>query len=276
MIERAQKGAFLTYRKVLTLGLPLLLLFYLSACQSEPTPSATATPELPPLEIAARAAEAMLSLDSLHFSIERDGALAYIDTQQLFAFKRAEGDLELPDRMRALLRVITAFTPIDLGMVVLGDEQYATDPITGEWGWLPSEWGQFSLLVLFDPETGLQRLLKDGIFDLTLTGHEEIEGQRHYRLAGQASGERMQAMTMGFIGHGDVGLEVWIGAQDFYVRRLRIVEPETDPDDPTTWYLEFSKIGEPVEIIAPPVSRHCPDSQYVNNGITRVARLQWL
>jgi len=247
----------------------LLVLFFslLIACQSEPTPVATPTPELEPLEIARRAAEAMLSVDSLHFTIERQGALAYIDTDQLLAFKRAEGDFGLPDRMRAIVRVITAITPIDIGMVVLGDDQFATDPITGEWGRLPPEWGQFSLLTLFDPEWGLQGLLKAGIVDLTLAGNEEIEEQRHYRLTGRASGERMNAMTLGFIGRGDVELEVWIGMDDFYVRRLRIVDPETDLNDPTTWKMEFSQLGEPIDIQAPPISNRDPGPVYVNNEI---------
>jgi len=245
----------------------VLFFSLLTACRSEPTPVATPTPELAPLEIAKRAAEAMLAVDSLHFSIERQGALAYIDTGQLLAFKRAEGDFGLPDRMRAIVRVITAITPIDIGMVVLGDDQFATDPITGEWGRLPPEWGQFSLLTLFDPEWGLQGLLKAGIIDLRLVGSEEIEGQRHYRLTGRASGERMNAMTLGFIGRGDVELEVWIGMKDFYVRRLRIVDPETDLNDPTTWKLEFSQLGEPIEIEAPPISSHDPRPAYVNNEI---------
>ena len=269
------------FRRAFVLGLLVLLFSLLTACQGEPTPVATPTPtptptpELAPREIAKRAAEAMLSVDSLHFTIERQGALAYIDTDQLLAFKRAEGDFGLPDRMRALVRVITAITPIDIGMVVLGDDQFATDPITGEWGRLPSEWGQFSLLTLFDPEWGLQGLLKDGIIDLTLVGSEEIEEQRHYRLTGQASGERMNAMTLGFIGRGDVELEVWIGMNDFYVRRLRIVDPETDLNDPTTWNLEFSQLGEPIEIEAPPVSNRYPGPAHVNNGINRAAWARW-
>jgi hypothetical protein len=259
----------LPFRRAFVLGSLVLFFSLLTACQSEPTPVATPTPELAPLEIAKRAAEAMLSVDSLHFSIERQGALAYIDTDQLLAFKRAEGDFGLPDRMRALVRVITAITPIDIGMVVLGDDQFATDPITGEWGRLPSEWGQFSLLTLFDPEWGLQGLLKDGIIDLRLAGSEEIEEQRHYRLTGRASGERMNAMTLGFIGRGDVELEVWIGMKDFYVRRLRIVDPETDLNDPTTWNLEFSQLGEPIEIEAPPISSHDPGPAYVKNEINQ-------
>ena len=257
----------MAYQKTLVLGLLVLLLFFLIGCESKPTPSATPTPSLSPLEIAESAAEAMLSVNSLHFVIERDGALAYIDADQLLAFKRAEGDFELPDRMRAVVRVITAFSPIEIGMVVIGDDQYATDPITGEWGLFPPEWGQFSLVVLFDPEVGLQGLLKDGILDLKLDGSEEIGRQRHYRLTGRASGERVSAMTLGFIGRGDVELEVWIGAEDLYVRRLRIVEFEIDPDNPTIWLMEFSDLGEPVEIMAPPISNFYPAPRHVNNGI---------
>ena len=260
--------------KAFFLFLLVLFLPHLTACKSEPAPAATATPELAPFEIAARAAEAMLSIESLHFTVEREGALAYIDADQLLAFKRADGDFGAPDRLRTIVRVITAFTPIEIGMVALGDDQYATDPITGQWGRLPPEWGQFNLLALFDPETGLRGLLKNGILDLALVGSEEIDKQPHYHLAGRASGERMSAMTMGFIGRGDVDLEVWIGSEDHYVRRLIIVEPETDLDDPTTWSMEFSDLGEPVEINAPPISSNDPAFEHVNNRIVQVALAQ--
>jgi lipoprotein LprG len=151
-------------------------------------------------------------------------------------------------------------------MVVLDEDQYATDPITGEWGRFPPEWGQINLVVLFHPETGLQRLLKDGIFDLRLAGSEQIQEQGHYRLTGRASGERMREMTLGFIGDSDVELEVWIGTEDFYARRLRILEPATDTQDPTTWHMEFSNLGEPIEIKAPPVSYYFSVPRHLNNG----------
>jgi hypothetical protein len=96
--------------------------------------------------------------------------------------------------------------------------------------------------------------LNEGIQDLELAGFDEIEDQRHYRLAGRAGGQQMHDMTLGFIGNGDVELEVWIGTEDFYMRRLRIVEPETDPEDPTRWEMQFSQLGQPVEINPPPVS----------------------
>jgi lipoprotein LprG len=234
-------------RKVVLLVLPALALF-LFACQSKPGPVITSTPTITPLEIVSRSADAMLSVESLHFNIERDGALAYIDSGNLLAFKRAQGDFQSPDRMRAVVRVITAFTPVDIGMVALGDEQYTTDPITGEWGRLPPEWGQLNLVVIFDPETGIQQLLKDGVIDLELVGTEEIDGRLYYRISGQASGERMYDMTLGFIGQGDVELDIWVDAEDYYVRRLHVTDPVTDPENPTTWTLEFSNFGQAVEV----------------------------
>jgi lipoprotein LprG len=231
----------------------LFILFFLFACGGDPKPSPTPTPEVPPLEIAARSAEVMLAVQTLHFNIERDGALVYIDDSQLLAFKRAEGDFVVPDEMRATVRIITAFTPVSLGMIVLGDEQYATDPITGRWGVLPEEWGQFNLAVLFHPETGLQGLLEDGIAGLELLGVEKVGERPCYHLSGEVKGERMSSATLGFIGEGDVAVEVWVDSEDFYMRRLIIVEPYTDPNEPTTWDLGFSQFGQEVEIQAPPL-----------------------
>lgn len=241
-------------RRKLVLLLLVSTLVGLSGCQSRSQATTTPTPDLAPTEIAERAAEAMLAVESLHFAIERSGALAYIDADGLLAFKRAEGDFVRPDRLRAIVRIVTAFTPVEIGMVVLGADQYATDPITGDWEPLPPEWGQFNLAVLFDPEVGIRGLLRNGLMDLKLVGREERDGQPHYRLSGRARGESISAMTMGFMGSSDVDLEVWVSADDFYVRRLYIVEPESDPQDPTTWDLTFSKLGQPVEIEAPPVA----------------------
>jgi lipoprotein LprG len=243
----------LLYRRIFLTALLIVFSLHLCACGGEPKPTATATPAFSPMEIVTRAAEVMLAVESLHFNIERDGALVYIDDNQTLAFKRAEGDFSLPDQMRAAVRIITAFTPVDIGMVVLGSEQYASDPFTGQWGLLPSDWAQFNLAALFHPETGLQSLLKDGIIDLTLVGTEELEKQPHYHLSGWVNGERIGAATLGFIGDGDTEVQVWIGADDFYMRRLHIVEPATDPEDPTTWDLTFSRLGQPVEITAPTI-----------------------
>jgi lipoprotein LprG len=68
------------------------------------------------------------------------------------------------------------------------------------------------------------------------------------------SAEQIASLTAGMIGTGEVTLDVWVGEVDGYVRRIQIVELESDPQDPTQWLIEFSAFDEPVDIQAPPVS----------------------
>jgi hypothetical protein len=82
---------------------------------------------------------------------------------------------------------------------------------------------------------------------------EEIEGQAHYCLHGQLSGERVSPLTSGMIRPGAVMMDVWVGRGDAYVRRIQIVELESDPEDPTQWLIEFSAFDQPVDIESPPV-----------------------
>jgi lipoprotein LprG len=82
---------------------------------------------------------------------------------------------------------------------------------------------------------------------------EEIESQPHRRLHGQLPAEQIAPLTAGMIGTGEVTMEAWVGQQDAYVRRIQIVELESDPEDPTQWLIEFSAFDEPVDIEAPPV-----------------------
>ncbi len=231
----------------------LLITSLITACGRPPAPTATATVALSPQEIATQAAEAMLAAESLHFVVERDGAPAYIDADGLLSFKRAEGDFVRPDKLRALVRLVTAFAPVEIGMIVLGEEQFATDPITGQWQLLPPEWGQLNLAVLFDPTIGVRGLLRDGLYDLKLMGQETLDGRPFYHLAARALGERVSAMTLGMIGGTDVDLEAWIGTEDYHVRRLYIVERDGE-DQPTTWDLTFSQPDQQVEIQAPPIA----------------------
>jgi hypothetical protein len=55
------------------------------------------------------------------------------------------------------------------------------------------------------------------------------------------------------IASGKVTVDAWVGGQDAYVRRVQIVELESDPENPTQWLIEFSAFDQPVDIEMPPV-----------------------
>ncbi len=225
-------------------GIVLAVLLLPPACGPPPPP------ELPPNEIVQRAARAMLGQNTLHFQIEIDGTPATINPALGLSLRAAEGDFARPDRMGAHLKIVSPIAAIEADMIALGDEQYITNFLTRQWEPLPAEFG-FNPAVMFHPEFGLERTLEAGLDGAALAGVESLDGVQVYRVRGSLDGARLQFMSGGLIGMGRVEVEVWIDAQTFAVRRILLMDASTDPQEPSTWTLTFSRLGEPVTIEAP-------------------------
>jgi hypothetical protein len=227
-------------------------LFVVSCHTSGPGPMPTPSPTPSPVEIARRAGEQMLSTDSLHFVIELSGRLTYLDSPPTLVLKRAEGDLIRPDRVRAIVKVSSFGVVSEVAILGLGDEQYVTNPLSQQWEKVPPGQGwYFDPAPIFDPKYGIEPILNETAW--MFCAEEEIEGQAHYCLHGRLSGERVSPLTSGMIRPGAVMMDVWVGRRDAYVRRIQIVELESDPEDPTQWLIEFSAFDQPVDIEPPPV-----------------------
>jgi hypothetical protein len=194
----------------------------------------------------------MMTTNSLHFLIELSGEEAYLDSSQTLALKRAEGDLVRPDQMRGIVKVSSFGAVVEMAVIGLGDDQYITNPLNQQWVKLPPDYGwYFDPTLIFDPEYGIGPILNEAVW--AFGADEEIEDQPHRRLHGQLPAELILPLTAGMIGAGEVMMDAWVGQQDAYVRRIQIVELESDPEDPTHWLIEFSDFDEPVDIEAPPV-----------------------
>ncbi len=224
-------------------GIALLAFALLSAC------SAPGLPDLPPDEIVQRAAKAMLDQSTLHFKIEIGGAPVTINPTLGLSLRSAEGDFARPDRMGVHLKIVSLVS-IEADMIALGDDQYLTNFLTGEWEPLPAEFG-FNPAVMFHPEFGLEKTLEGGLDDAALAGVESIDGAQAYRVKGSLDGARLQFMSGGLIGTGRVEAELWVDAETFIVRRTVLIDASVDPEKPSTWTLTFSKFGAPVTIEAP-------------------------
>jgi hypothetical protein len=233
-------------------GLLLIASCYTSTPSPTPLPLPTPTPTPSPAEVADLAGQRMLAIDSAHFIIELSGKLTYLDSPPTLALKRAEGDLVRPDRVRALVKVSSFGMTSEVAVVGLGDEQYITNPLNQKWEKLPSGQGwYFDPTLIFDPERGIKPILNETAW--TFGTEEGIEGQKHYHLYGQLSGERVSPLVAGMVAPGRVTVDVWAGRQDAFVRRIQIVELDSDPENPTRWLIEFSAFDRPLEIEAPPV-----------------------
>ncbi len=234
---------------LLLAGIGLLLVVGCRTATPGPMPTPSPTPS--PAKIARRAGEQMLATNSLHFVVELSGRLTYLDSPPTLALKRAEGDLLRPDRVRGIVRVSSFGIVSEVAIIGLGEDQYITNPLNQRWEKLPPGQGwYFDPALLFDPQYGIDSILKDTPW--TLGTQEEIGGQRHHRLQGQLSGERVAPLTSGMVRPGQVTVDAWVGQKDAYVRRIQIVELDSDPENPTRWLVQFSAFDQSVDIEAPP------------------------
>lgn len=217
----------------------------LIAC-SEPVPT------LPPEQVVQNAAERMNGMAGFHFVIERDGAPAFVDPpDNVFAFRRAEGDYASPDRARAVVRIIGPGLITDVSVVTVAEIQWQTNPLTGNWEELPPNWG-FDPTVLFDDEVGLQSVLDEDMSELVLVGIEGMEdgeNGRFYHITGTIAGDRLYEMSGTLIGPATVEAELWIAPETFELVRAVIVEPEAE--EPSIWQVDFSAFDQIVEIEPP-------------------------
>jgi hypothetical protein len=220
------------------------------ACAA-PTP-----PAPPPRQIVNQAAQKLVNTQSLHFIIEFSGSPTYLDRSRTLALRRVEGDLARPDRMRASVKAALPGAYILIQAIGIGDQQFATNPLNGQWQKIPPEWG-FNPALLFQHDTGLTALLAD-VQNLAALADETIENQRHYHLGGQIVGAKIAPLTGWLVGAGAVDFELWVGVSDAYARRIRLIDrssasnaPGATPSPPAQWNMELSQFDAPVKIEPP-------------------------
>ncbi len=226
----------------------LFLLLLVLGCGGTSTPEV----ELQPEEIIQETAVRMNELRGFHFLIERDGAPAFVDPpDNLFVFRRAEGDYLSPDRAQAIVRIIGPGLITDVQVVTIADIQWQTNPLTGQWEELPPNWG-FDPTVLFDDEVGLPSILVNDFTEFELVGLERMEeggNGRFYKITGSIDGERLFTMSGNLIGPAQVQAELWIHPDTFELHRVIIIEPETE--EASIWQVDFSEFDQTLEIEPP-------------------------
>ena len=223
----------------------ILLGLLLAACGPD-------IPQMPPAEAITSAGDAMLQAPSFHFKIDISGKPVVLNRVTQLSLRSAEGDFARPDKMGVHLKVLVAVAAAELDMIALGNEQYLTNVLTKQWEVLPPEFG-FNPAVMFDPQIGLEQLLKAGLDNAHWIGVEVLDGKSLFHLQGSISGERLQGMSGGLIGKGPIDIDLWIEPDTHLPRKAVIVDKDSDPEKPTTWTMTFSSYGKEVNISAPQV-----------------------
>ncbi len=218
------------------------------------TACGTDVPQIPPADVITQAGDAMLKAPSFHFKIDLSGKPVVLNQLTQLSLRSAEGDFARPDKMGVHLKVLLAVAAAELDMIALGNEQYLTNVLTKKWEVLPPKFG-FNPAVMFDPQVGLEQLLKAGLDNPHWVGVEDLDGKSVFHLQGSISGERLQGMSGGLISKGPVDVDLWIEPSTYLPRKAVIVDKGSDAEKPTTWTLAFSSYGKDVNITAPQVQK---------------------
>jgi hypothetical protein len=212
-------------------------------------PTSTIAPDVD--AILATSADAMGSIESVHFSISRAGALVSIDEAGTLVFDSAEGRYGTPGAADALVTIDVNDIKIRVGAIAIDGATYLTNPITGRWEPVPDAY-EFDPAALFDPEVGWRPLLASGYDDVTLLGTEERSGTTTYHLIGTAREERVEAITAGLVANQDVLLDLWVDVATGEVREVEFAA--TSANGESFWTLTFFDYGADVTIEPPDLS----------------------
>ena len=206
-----------------------------------------AAPEPPPppdaAELLAASADRMAGVERFHFVLDHTrGATEIVSGIEM---RRAEGDVDGPERLRA--RVEGGFGPIEIeiGIVVLPDESWIENPLSGRW-----ERVEIAIGALFDARDGLAALMRL-VRDPAVEGRASVGGVETWRVSATADTGGLAIFPNAAPGR-EVRATAWIGVADPLVHRVEVRGPIADGEDPDiVRRLDLSRFGEAVDIVPP-------------------------
>ena len=186
--------------------------------------------------------------DSLHFMLETEGD-TFLDSDRSIRLDSGEGDLARPASVEATARVSVTLTSVNVNIIVIEDDAYMTNLISGDWEQAPEDFS-YNPALLFDDEDGLGPIMED-IEDPELVGTESVDGRTAHNVTGTLTGDQIEDITAGSIEGGAIDVSIWIAEDNYDVLRLHLTSPGSEDVDETTWDLTFSDHNQDVTIEAP-------------------------
>jgi hypothetical protein len=225
----------------LTVVLSFIIFMVTVAGCSEPAPA-----PLPASEIISQSSEKMEAVNSFHFVLDQVGGGTPIAMG--LEMTNAIGDVVRPDRMKATISGKLSGMFLEVEIITVGEDIYMTNPLTGKWELLPV---QFSILEVFDPNTGIAAIMK-GMVDLARLDDEKIEGVSCYHLSGSIASDELRPITVTSVEGVAIPIEVWIGEEDFLVRHIKLEGKITESEvEGIIRTIKLSSFNEEVSIEVP-------------------------
>jgi hypothetical protein len=188
------------------------------------------------------------NLESVHFLIEITGRPTYLDYPPTLALKYVEGDISIPDRMQALVRISSFGTTTEVLIKEIDGQQYITNPLNQNWESVSEEnrW-YFDPSYFFDQEQGLAALIESSGWELI----PDPASKKDVQFKTSLEGEKLSRLTSGMIYEGRVTIHIWLDREHLTLEHIQIIEVESDVENPTMWDIYLTKTDPNLKIDKP-------------------------
>ena len=186
--------------------------------------------------------------ESLNFQLQAEGD-SFLDSDRTVRLIEAQGALARPASVAAEARVSVSVATVNVDIIVVGEDAYMTNLVSGDWERAPDDFN-YNPALLFNPDDGLGPIMQD-IREPALDGTEEVNGRSAHRVTGLVTGDQIRDITAGSIEGESIDVTLWIAEDNYDVLRLLISAPGSEEAGETTWDLHFTEHNQDVTIEPP-------------------------
>ena len=196
-------------------------------------------------QLITQAQAAIQKVQSYHFNLAVDNP----GTGAALIIKTADGDVLVPDKLKATANVLVFGNVVQVQIIAIGDKQYVTDPITNKWMHTS---GLLDPRTLSDPKTGIAAILGH-IQNPGTPTDANVDGKPCWSIDGTLDAKYLAGITGGGAPAGTMDkINTCIGKSDKlpYVIKITGIAAPGDTDK-TARTIKLSKFNENLTITAP-------------------------
>jgi LppX_LprAFG lipoprotein len=201
-------------------------------------------------EILASASQRLAATPTIRFKLQVEGD-TYIDSLHTLQLIEADGDLVRPDRVRTEFKIkALGRATVTIQMIIIGNQWWTTDLITGKWGPAPGEF-EYDPSVLFDNQGGIGPVM-DHVQNAKRLDDEKVNGRQAFHLQAVVDESVIGPLTYNTMEGSPITVDLWIDKETDDLLRARLAEPPREgPDKPAVWTLDLSHHGDKISIDPP-------------------------
>jgi hypothetical protein len=187
------------------------------------------------------------SVSTFHVTLKVDN-LGNTSGNQI-QIRTADGDVIMPDKVKAQANVLFSGQPVIVKLISIGDIQYLTDPITGQWRVVK---GVLNASTLTNPDTGIISLASK-LQNVSGPTADSVNGTPCWRVNGLMDAKYLAFFTGGGVPAGTMlQTSVCAGKADGLPYQLSVVGQAAKSDTlQTSRTFTISSYNEKVTITAP-------------------------